>query len=348
MIVVSDQSSLVGDNTGARSPIAKLFLWLLSIMLLPICSPAQAQQKLSSVPRVGVLRLDTPSSPAARQALREFRQGLKDLGYVEGKNVALEIRWAEDKPERLPALAAELVQLKVEVIVTHGPLGVRAAKEAATLLPIVMGRMDDVVERGFVASLARPGGNITGLSFQISELSGKWLELLKEVQPKMSRVAVLRDESATAGHLKTVQDVGRVLELQIEIFKVILPRELDQGFQSIKKRRAEGLLILGSPVMTAYRARLGELATNYHLPAIYYHEGFAEAGGLLAYGPNESEFSWHRVAVFVDKILKGAKPADLPVEQPMKFKFIINLKAAKQIGLAIPPNVLARADRVIK
>src|SRR5512147_2418467 len=149
MIVVSDQSSLVGDNTGARSPIAKLFLWLLSIMLLPICSPAQAQQKLSSVPRVGVLRLDTPSSPAARQALREFRQGLKDLGYVEGKNVALEIRWAEDKPERLPALAAELVQLKVEVIVTHGPLGVRAAKEAATLSPIVMGRMDDVVERGF-------------------------------------------------------------------------------------------------------------------------------------------------------------------------------------------------------
>ncbi len=325
----------------------RIFTWLPTFVLLAICFPAQAQQRLK-MPRVGLLRLDTPSSPAARQGLREFRQGLKDLGYTEEKNIALEIRWAEDKPDRLPALAAELVHLKVDVIVTHGPAGIRAAKEATTLIPIVMGRMDDVVERGFVVSLARPGGNITGLSFQTGELSGKWLELLKEVQPKVSRVAVLRDESATVSQIQTVRDVGRALGLQLEIIKVLIPGELDHAFQSIKKRRAEGLLILGSPVITAHRARLAELATKYRLPAIYYHEGFAEAGGLLAYGPNQSEFSWHRAAVFVDKILKGAKPADLPIEQPKKFDFIINLKAAKQIGLTIPPNVLARADRVIR
>jgi putative ABC transport system substrate-binding protein len=325
----------------------RISIWVLTTVLVATCSSAQAQQR-SKIVRVGLLRLDTPASPAAHQGLREFKQGLRDLGYTEGKDIALEIRWAEDKPDRLSALAAELVHLKVDIIVTHGPPGVRAAKEVTTLIPIVMGRMDDVVKRGFVASLARPGGNITGLSFQTGELSGKWLELLKEVQPKLSRVAVLRDESATASHLKTVQDVGRALGLQLETFKVLVPGELDHAFKLIKKRRAEGLLILGSPVITAHRARLAELATKYHLPAIYYHEGFAEACGLLAYGPNQSEFSWHRAAVFVDKILKGAKPADLPIEQPTKFEFIINLKAAKQIGLTIPPNVLARADRVIQ
>lgn len=347
MTVVGGKLSAVGDNTGMKPMSGKIFVWLLTTVLLATCSPAQAQQQ-SKIARVGLLRLDTPASPAARQGLREFNQGLKDLGYTEGKNIAFEIRWAEDKLDRLPALAAELVQLKVDIIVTHGPLGVRAAKEATTLIPIVMGRMDDVVERGFVASLARPGGNITGLSFQTGELSGKWLELLKEVQPKMSRVAVLRDESTTVSHIQTVQAVGRALGLQLEIFKVLVPSELDQAFKLIKKRRAQGLLILGSPVITAHRARLAELATKNQLPAIYYHEGFAEAGGLLAYGPNQSEFSWHRAAVFVDKILKGAKPADLPIEQPMKFEFVINLKTAKQLGLTIPQSVLYRADRVIK
>ena len=327
--------------------VRKVLLYLLTSTLLAVGSTAQSQQP-SKIPRVGLLRLDTHSGPAAGQGLREFRQGLRDLGYAEGKNIALEIRWAEDITERLPALATELVKLNVDVIVTHGPQGVRAAKEATSSIPIVMGRMDDVVERGFVASLARPEGNITGLSFQTGELSGKWLELLKEVQPKMSRAAVLRDESATVSHIRTVETAARAMDLHLESFKVREPGELEQTFKIIKARRADGLLILGSPVITAHRARLAELAVKNRLPAIYYHQGFAEAGGLLAYGPSQADFSWHRAAVFVDKILKGAKPADLPIEQPKNFELIINLKTAKQIGLTIPPNVLARADRVIK
>jgi putative ABC transport system substrate-binding protein len=330
-----------------KSKIQNLKCVVLATLLLATVSFADAQQR-SKIARVGVLRLDTPSGPAAAQSLGDFRQGLSNLGYTEGQNIALEIRWADDKLDRLPILATELVQLKVDVIVTHGPPGVRAAKEATNTIPIVMGRMDDVVERGFVASLARPGGNITGLSFQTGELSGKWLEILTEVLPRMSRVAVLRDEIGTTSHLRTIEEAGRSLRLQLEMLKVRGPGEFEQAFETLRKRRAEGLLILGSPVFTAHRARLANLSAKIRLPAIYYHEGFTEAGGLLAYGPKQSEFSWHRAAIFVDKILKGAKPADLPVEQPTKFEFIVNLKTAKLIGLTIPPNVLARADKVIR
>jgi putative ABC transport system substrate-binding protein len=282
------------------------------------------------------------------EAIADLKRGLSDLGYVEEQNIAFEIRWAENKLEHLPILASELVQLKVDVIVTSGPQATKATKEATNMIPIVMGRMDDVVEHGLVTSLARPGGNVTGLSFQTGELSGKWLELLKEALPKISRVRVLWDTSSTAGQLRTVEEAARSSGLQLAVSKVAGLKDFDLVFDRMRAGRVEGLIILASPILTAQRGRLAELSVNSRLPAIYYHPGFAEAGGLLAYGPKQSEFSWQRAATFVDKLLKGAKPADLPIEQPTRFDFIINLKTAKRIGLTIPPNVLARADRVIK
>jgi putative ABC transport system substrate-binding protein len=308
---------------------------------------AQAQQRLK-VARIGVLRVDARTSPAAMESIDDLKRGLSNLGYVEGQNIHFEIRRAENKLERLPILAAELVQLKVDAIVTSGPQATKATKEATNTIPIVMGRMDDVVEHGLVTSLARPGGNVTGLSFQTGELSGKWLDLLKEVLPKLSRLAVLWDISSTAGQLRTVEEAARSTSLHLAVSKVAGLKDFDFVFDRIRKERMEGLIILASPIFTGQRARLAELAAKQNLAAIYYHEGFTQAGGLLAYGPKQSEFSWHRAAIFVDKILKGAKPADLPVEQPTKFDFIINLKTAKQIGVTIPPNVLARADRVIR
>jgi len=317
------------------------------VTLLLCAVVAQAQQR-PKVARIGVLRVDARTSPAALESIDDFKRGLSNLGYVENQNIAFEIRQAENKLDRLPILAAELVQLKVDVIVTSGPQATKATKEATNTIPIVMGRMDDVVEHGLVTSLARPGGNVTGLSFQTGELSGKWLDLLKEVLPKLFRLAVLWDTSSTAGQLRTVEEAARSTGLRLAVSKVAGLNDFDLVFDRIRKERMEGLVILASPIFTAQRARLAELAAKQNLAAIYYHEGFTQAGGLLAYGPKQSEFSWHRAAIFVDKILKGAKPADLPVEQPTKFDFIINLKTAKQIGVTIPPNVLARADRVIK
>ena len=308
-----------------------------SALLLPFDLPADAQERPRTA-RIGILRVDARDSPAAVEAIQDLKQGLSNLGYVEGQNVIFEIRWADNKLDRLPALAAELVRVKSDVIVTGGPQAVRALREATGTIPIVMGRMDDVVEHGLVSSLARPGGNITGLSFQTGELAGKWLDLLKEVLPKLSRAAALWDSSSTAGQLRTVEEAAHSMGLQLEVPKVLGSNALDRAFDGITKRRAEALVILGSPIFTAQRARLADLTVRHRVPAIYYHEGFTEAGGLLAYGPKLSEFSWHRAAVFVDKILKGAKPADLPVEQPTKFELVINLKTAKQIGLAIPPE----------
>lgn len=316
-------------------------------LLLAFNFPANAQERPRTA-RIGILRVDAHNSRAAAEAIRDLKHGLSNLGYVEGQNVNFEIRWADNKLDHLSILAAELVRLKVDIIVTGGPQAVRAAKEATSTIPIVMGRMDDVVEQGLVTSLARPGGNITGLSFQTGELSGKWLDLLKEVLPKLSRAAVLWDTSSTAGQLRTVEEAARSMNLQLEVAKVLGSTELDRAFDGIRKQRAEALVILGSPIFTAQRTRLADLALKHRLPAIYYHEGFTEAGGLLAYGPKLSEFSWHRAAIFVDKILKGAKPAELPVEQPTNFEFVINLKTAKQIGVTVPPNALARADKVIR
>ena len=322
-------------------------LSFVSALLLAFNLPANAQERPRTA-RIGILRVDARDSPAAVEAIRDLKQGLSNLGYAEGQSANFDVRWADNKLDHLPALADELVRLQPDVIVTGGPQAVRALRQATGTIPIIMGRMDDVVEHGLVTSLARPGGNITGLSFQTGELAGKWVELLKEVLPRLSRAAVLWDSSSTAGQLRTVEDAARSMSLQLDISKVVGSKEVDRAFDPFTKRRAEALVILGSPIFTAQRARLADLTVTHRLPAIYYHEGFTEAGGLLAYGPKLSEFSWQRAAIFIDRILKGAKPADLPVEQPTKFDLVINLRTAKQFGLTIPPNVLARADKVIK
>jgi len=268
---------------------------------------------------------------------------------VEGKNIVIEQRWAEGKLDRLSALAAELVRLKVDIIVTAGPLITRAAKEATTTIPIVMAQDPDPVGSGFVASLARPGGNITGLATLAPELSGKRLELLKEIIPKLSRVAVF-GTSTLPGHaqlLKETELAAGALGVKLQYLDILGPKDLETTFREASKGRADAVLVLGGGVLSSQRTQVVELAGKSRLPTISSGREFVEAEGLMSYGVNVTDLD-RRAATFVDKILKGAKPADLPVEQPTKFEFIINLKAAKKIGLTIPPNVLARADRVIK
>ena len=304
---------------------------------------AEAQQA-KKVPRIGFLS-GTSSNPR-REA---FSQGLRELGYLEGKNVVIEWRYAEEKFNRLPELAAELVRLKVDVIVTGGPNSTRPAKEATTTIPIVMAQVNDPVGSGFVASLAHPGGNITGLSNLAPELSGKQLELLKEIVPKLSRVAVLGN-STLAGNaqaLKEVELAAGAFGVKLQYLDVRGPKDIETAFRAASEGRADAVLVLGNPVLVSRQTQVADLAAKNRLPAIYPQSDYMGAGGLMFYGVSITEVYRH-AATYVDKILKGAKPADLPVEQPTKFEFIINLKAAKQIGLTIPPNVLARADRVIK
>jgi putative ABC transport system substrate-binding protein len=268
---------------------------------------------------------------------------------VEGKNIVIEWRYAEGKLDRLPALAAELVRLKVDVIVTSGPSVTRAAKEATTTIPIVMAFDIDPVGNGFVASLARPGGNITGLSALHPEISGKRLELLKEIVPRLSRVAVLGTSTVPgyAQELKEIELAAGALKVQLQYLDVLDPKDLETAFRAAAKGRADAVLVLSSPVFGSRRTQIAELAVKGRLPAIYYTAEWVKDGGLVSYGVNTADLD-RRAATYVDKILKGRKPADLPVEQPMKFEFIINLKSAKQIGLTIPPNVLVRADKVIR
>ncbi len=279
-----------------------------------------------------------------------FRQGLRELGYVEGKNIVIELRSAEGKLDRLPALAAELVRLKVDVIVTGGPTATRAAKEATSTIPIVMAQDTDPVGNGFVASLARPGGNITGLSTFAPELSGKRLELLKETIPKLSRVAVFGTSTypGNAQSLKEVELAAKAFGVKLQYLDVLSPKDIETAFQAAGKGRADAVLMMVSGAIARdHRTEIIELAVKNRLPVIYEGGHYVEAGGLMTYGVNFNDLD-RRAATYVDKILKGAKPADLPVEQPIKFEFIVNLKAAKQIGVTIPPNVLVRADRVIK
>jgi ABC-type uncharacterized transport system substrate-binding protein len=306
---------------------------------------AQAQQP-TRVPRIGYLGAAAPSAaPHRREA---FRQGLRELGYVEGKNIIIEWRSAEGKLDRLPALAVELVRLKVDVIVTGGGRATRTAKEATRTIPIVMAQVPDPVGDGFVASLARPGGNITGLSALGPELSGKRLELLKETVPTLSRVAVLgTSTSPGAQQLREVELAAGAFKVKLQYLDVLDHKDIETAFRAANKGRAEGVLVLSASVFVSRRTQVVDLAQKSRLPAIYYTPEFVEAGGLMSYGVNDTDL-YRRAATYVDKILKGAKPADLPVEQPIKFELIINLKAAKQIGLTITPNVLARADRVIK
>ena len=324
----------------------KIIVFILATVILPSVHLAEAQQA-GKVPRIGWLDVSSPN-PEVLRLIELFRQGLRDLGWVEGQNIAVEYRYAEGKAERLSELAAELVRLKVDVIVTAGGEPTHAAQQATKTIPIVMAVSGDPVASGYVASLARPGGNITGLAILSPELSGKRLELLKEVVPGLSRVGVLAYAKAHGPAWKEVEAAARSLQLRLQPLEVRDPDDLARLFQEAIKGQAQGLLTLPHPLLNRdYRTMIVELAAKSRLPAMYGGLEFPEVGGLMGYGPDISD-NFRRAATYVDKILKGTKPADLPVEQPTKFELVINLKAAKQIGLTIPPNVLARADKVIK
>ena len=324
-----------------------ILFWLLATVFLTIAPRAEAQQT-GKVPRIGYLSPTSPSVSPTR--IEAFRHGLRELGYLEGKNIVIDYRYAEGKFDRLPALAAELVRLKVDLIVTTGPTVTRAAKEATTTVPIVMATDTDPVGNGFVASLARPGGNVTGLSALAPELSGKQLELLKEIVPRLSRVAVF-GTSTNPGNSQMLREVKRTtatFRVKLQYLEVRGPKDIETAFRAGSKERAEAVLYLVAGLVDAgHRTEITELAVKSRLPAIYQSRRYVEDGGLMSYGVNIADLD-RRAATYVDKILKGRTPADLPVEQPTKFEFVINLKTAKQIGLTIPPNVLARADRVIK
>jgi len=314
--------------------------------LLALAVTVEAQQP-KKVPRIGFLSAASSSAISAR--VEAFRQGLRELGYADGKNILIEWRFAEGKSDRLPSLAAELVRLKVDVIVAEAPTSTRSAKQATVTIPIVMMFDDDPVGSGFVASLARPGGNITGLSTLSPEISGKQLELLKEIVPKLSRVGVLGDVTRPGipQALREINIAAAAFRVQVQYLEVRESNDIEIAFRAASKERVDAVLVLGSPVLTSQRKQVIELAVKSRLPAIYARQEPVEDGGLMSYGVSIADLS-RRAATYVDEILKGAKPADLAVEQPKNFELIINLKAAKQIGLTIPSNVLARADRVIK
>jgi putative ABC transport system substrate-binding protein len=323
-------------------------LSVIAFVLVVTGAVAQAQQP-GRVPRIGYLASGAGANEFSSRA-DAFRQGLRDLGYVEGKNIAFEYRRAEGKLVQLPDLAAELVGLKVDIIVVGGNSAIRAAKNATTTIPIVMPHSGDPVADGFVASLARPGGNITGLTSSPGyEISGKRLELLKESVPKATRVAVLRDPNnpGTALSLKETETAAQTLKVHVESVEVRGSKDFETAFRAVAAKRADALLVLAGGLFNTHRARIVTLAANSRLPTMYNEQEYVLAGGLMAYATNFTDL-YRRAATYVDKILKGAKPADIPVEQPTKFELIINLKAAKQIGLTIPPNVLVRADKVIR
>src|SRR5262245_23369266 len=317
---------------------------LVVVVLLALGVTAAAQQP-AKVHKIGVLRADSPPNLSAET----FQQAMRDFGYVEGKNIFIEYRCAEGKVDRLPKLAEELVGLNVDVIWALGP-AVPHVKNATKTIPIVVTHVRDPVRSGLVASLARPGGNITGLSgLSPGLLSGKRLELLKEVILKLSRVAFFGN-STTPGNAQTLKEMERAageLGVKLQFLDVPSPKEIEPALLAASKGRAQAVLINWNPVTAIHYARIAELAIKNRLPTMYADREFVEAGGLMSYGA-DFIFMYRRVAVMVDKILKETKPADIPVEQPMKFEFVINLKTAKQIGLTIPPNVLARADKVIR
>ena len=331
--------------TGTRKklkPIAVAFCAL----FFSLCISAHAQQS-TKIPRIGfVSGIGDRKTPGYH--VEAFQQGLRDLGYVEGKNILVEYRYVEGRLDRYPSLAAEFVQLKVDVLVATA--GITAVKQATKTIPIVMVITGDPVATGLIDSLARPGGNITGLTRFTRELSGKRLELLKEIVPTISRVAVLWNANVTipGDALKEYEAAAPALKLQVQSLEVRGPNpDLEGAFQAAAKGRANAVVTILNPVLNRYRKEIADLAIKNRLPSMCEAADYVEAGCLMSYSANDADL-YRRAAVYVDKILKGAKPADLPVEQPMKFEFVINLKTAKQIGLTIPPNVLARADRVIR
>jgi ABC-type uncharacterized transport system substrate-binding protein len=324
----------------------RTFLAGTGAVLLAAPLTAEAQQA-AKVVRIGYLTANVASDP-----LEAFRQGLRDLGYVEGRNLVIEYRDAEGKLERLPALAAELVALKVHVIVAATTVAALAATQATRTLPIVFAVASDPVTSGLVASLARPGGHVTGLSILGSQLVGKRLELLTQAVPGISRVAVLRHpgtsgESTAKDMLKEAEVAGRALGVRLQVVEARGPADIDRAFSDMIRARAGALTVLVSTMFVTERRRLVDLAAKNQLPAVYPWKEYVDAGGLMAYGPNVADL-YRRAATYVDKILKGAKPGDLPVEQPTTFELVINLKTAKTLGLTIPPSLLRRADELIQ
>lgn len=326
----------------------KIFCFALCVLLLVLGLPAEAQQP-KNVPRVGyVSPIGDPKTPGPQ--IEGFRQGLRDLGYIEGKNIVVEYRYTEAKGDRNPSLVAELMQLKVDVLVLPGPGAIRAAKQAKTTIPIVIVSQEDPVAAGYIDSLARPGGNITGVSRFTRELSGKRLELLTEVVPKISRVGVLWDPNSSTSMptvFKDYEAAARALKIQLQSLEVRGTNDFEGAFRAAAKGRAQALIVIRNPLHTRHQKQIAELAIKNRLPSMNETHDFVEAGGLVSYAANEAE-RFRRAAYYVDRILKGSKPAELPVEQPTKFELVINLKTANQIGVTIPQKVLARADRVIK
>jgi putative ABC transport system substrate-binding protein len=317
------------------------------VVALTVCGARAEAQQSGKIPKIGLLVSGSAASDSAR--IEGLRQGLRELGYVEGKNIAIEYRFAEGNIERLPDLASELVRLKVDVILAGGTPGPLAAKQHTTTIPIVMTHVGDPVARGLVASLARPGGNITGLSSASPDLSGKRLELLKEIAPKLTRMGIVWEptDKGSAANFKETEAAAMSLEIQLQSFEVRRPEDIDGAFKAATAERTQALVALQSAVIVTHRGRIVELATKNRLPTMFAEAVHVESGGLMSYGPNFPDL-FRRAATYVDKILKGTKPADLPVERPMKFELVINLKTAKQIGLTIPQSMLYRADKVIK
>ena len=338
MNVVSRQWSGVRKST---------FFFALCAVLVASCSSVVAQQT-KKVHRVGYLT--TPSLVDMSHNIHAFREGLSQLGYVEGRNILIEWRSADGKAERLPDLAAELVRLHVDVIVTHSTPAIRAVQRATATIPIVMANVGDPVSEGFVASYARPGGNITGFTNLSPDLGTKRLELLKEVSPKVLRAAVFTNPSQHKAAITEIEAAGRLLRLQLLQLEVRIADHLDKAFEAMTRERADGLITLPNPLLWLdrhTRSRITEFASSRRIASIYESTEYVDSGGLISYGPDFAA-NFRSAAAYVDKILRGANPADLPVQQPTKFDLVINLKTAKQIGLTIPPNLLARADRVIK
>jgi putative tryptophan/tyrosine transport system substrate-binding protein len=341
------------EVSGQRSEVSKsialsfmlLALCFLSAKLFALCSAAAAQQP-GKVPRIGYMHSGSKSDSTDEA----FQQGLRDLGHLEGKNIIVEYRYAEGKVDRFPNLAAELVRSKVDIIVAVNEQGARAAKNATKTIPIVMaGVGPDPVEAGLVESLARPGGNITGLTLLAVEITGKRLELFKEAVPRVARVSVIYDPAAkgNVGEAKEAQAAARPLGLTVQSWEVRGKDDFDRVFAALSKERPDGLYAPGGPLMNANRKRIADFALKSRLPSVCVRREWVDAGGLMSYGADPLE-QYRRAAYFVDKILKGSKPADLPVERPTKFELAINLQTAKQIGLTIPQSVLYRADKVIR
>ena len=342
LTVSSEQKAMSSENRGSETMIRINVCLLLTVLLFTV-SPVGAQQP-KKIPRIGYMRfIEVPVYDAA------FREGLNELGYIEGQNIHIEYRFAGGSIERLAEFAAELVNLKVDVIVAGSTQSIDAAKRATKTIPIVFPVTFDPVESGFVASLARPGGNLTGLSTVNPDAAAKRVELIQEVMPRISRLAVLRNPTNSGSRfpLKETEAGAKRLGIRLQILEARSPDDLEGAFRAATKEQANALIVLADALFFAQRGRLGNLAIKHRLPSMFDDAQSVEVGGLISYGASLTDL-FRRAAGYVDKILKGAKPADLPVEQPMKFELVINLKTANQIGLMVPPNVLARADRVIK